>query len=383
MLTLLPTQNSDVLLTLQNFFRQLLDTKAVQAVLVALEDKDGEILPALVVDPDRLASANPLAPVMPQNTARLLTLLTGKGQSAPLGAVLRPCEIRALIELVKLQQASLENLLIIGIDCLGTYERSNYHAQLNPQTTPPAAACDLTHDLQMAGRGEFPPQEGLRPACQICTQFIPEAADLHIQLYGTPLPEALVLEISPKAEGKIQPLDTAADEPLLQESQKRRQEALKHRIEERRQKQAQAWEGIRRQMQTSGLSSLLSSCIACHNCKTVCPICYCKTCLFETASFEHEPDHFLQMAQRKGAARLPGDTLLFHLTRLMHMSASCVGCGMCTSACPAELPVSTIFSAIGAQVQSVFNYYPGRSTAEPLPLTTFQIQEWMEIGERD
>jgi hypothetical protein len=36
--------------------------------------------------------------------------------------VLRSREIRALIELVKLQQANLDNLTIIGVDCLGTYE---------------------------------------------------------------------------------------------------------------------------------------------------------------------------------------------------------------------------------------------------------------------
>jgi formate dehydrogenase subunit beta len=75
------------------------------------------------------------------------------------------------------------------------------------------------------------------------------------------------------------------------------------------------------------------------------------------------------------------DTLLFHLTRMNHMSASCVSCGMCTSACPSEIPVGSIFSAVGAQVQAAFEYVPGRDVAEALPLITFKADEWKEVGE--
>jgi formate dehydrogenase subunit beta len=76
-----------------------------------------------------------------------------------------------------------------------------------------------------------------------------------------------------------------------------------------------------------------------------------------------------------------GDTLLFHMTRLNHMSTSCISCGMCTSACPSDIPVGIIFSAIGEQVQAEFEYVPGRDVAESLPLITFQPDEWTEIGE--
>jgi formate dehydrogenase subunit beta len=114
---------------------------------------------------------------------------------------------------------------------------------------------------------------------------------------------------------------------------------------------------------------------------TVCPICYCKTCLFKTASFDHQPEHYLTAARRKGATRLLGDTMLFHMTRLNHMSLSCVSCGMCTSACPADIPVGLVFSAIGAQVQAAFDYRPGREISETLPLITFQPNEWTEVGE--
>jgi formate dehydrogenase subunit beta len=54
---------------------------------------------------------------------------------------------------------------------------------------------------------------------------------------------------------------------------------------------------------------------------------------------------------------------------------------MCSSACPSDIPVGTIFSAIGERVQQTFEYVPGQSVAEPLPLITFQPDEWTEVGE--
>jgi formate dehydrogenase subunit beta len=130
-----------------------------------------------------------------------------------------------------------------------------------------------------------------------------------------------------------------------------------------------------------GLANLLAACIRCHNCMTACPICYCKTCLFKSSAFDHDAAYYYQAARRKGALRMMSDTLLFHMTRLNHMSTSCVSCGMCTSACPEDIPVGLFFSAISAQVQDAFGYMPGRDLNEKLPLITFATDEWLEIGE--
>jgi hypothetical protein len=55
---------------------------------------------------------------------------------------------------------------------------------------------------------------------------------------------------------------------------------------------------------------------------------------------------------------------------------------MCTSACPSDIPVGVVFSLIGGQVQHSFGYTPGANLEEPLPLITFQMEEWVEIGEK-
>ena len=69
------------------------------------------------------------------------------------------------------------------------------------------------------------------------------------------------------------------------------------------------------------------------------------------------------------------DTLIFHLTRMSHMATSCVSCGMCDSACPNKLPVSTIFGLIGKELQEMFSYVPGRDLEEDPPVSAFKEDE--------
>jgi formate dehydrogenase subunit beta len=131
-----------------------------------------------------------------------------------------------------------------------------------------------------------------------------------------------------------------------------------------------------------GLLTEFSACIRCHNCMINCPICYCKECIFRTPTFEHESQLYYQWAERKGTVRMLPDTLLFHLTRLNHMVTSCVGCGMCTEACPVDIPVGTVFRAVGEKAQAIFDYHPGRSLEEAAPVQEFREEELTALGER-
>jgi formate dehydrogenase subunit beta len=372
MKTIIPIENGDVLTGTRSFLKELLDKRVVEALFLPMEVEGGAVLPALVTDSHWLESANLLSPVMPINTARAVSALTGKGAPARLGAVLRPCEIRALIELVKLQQASLEDVFLIGMDCPGTYELSDYIEKKR------GGEINLDEIMVAAGEGEIPVTDGLtpRPACQICTQPVPDHVPVHLQFFGMDLKQGIPLEIDDEVAVRIPGLIEANG------SDSGRALMLETLLTRRGQFRTNAIEAIHQQVvKDGGVAGLFATCIRCHNCMTACPICYCKTCLFKTAVFDHKPEHYYSAARRKGALRMLDDTLLFHMTRLNHMGLSCVNCGMCTSACPSDIPVGLIFTTVGSQVQSVFNYLPGRDVAEPLPLITFQANEWTEVGE--
>jgi formate dehydrogenase subunit beta len=283
--------------------------------------------------------------------------------------VLRPCELRALVELIKLQQASTENLVTIGVDCLGTYDVSVY------STMQADGGLDMAALLATAQSGELSPQKGyaFRDACQMCEKPHAERADITLHLFGADLTKGIPVSLPDELAEK---LGLAAEE-----GDGRRGEVIERVVAARAQVRDARFAEIRQRIEEEGVEGVFAACVRCHNCMTVCPICYCKTCLFKSPVFDHEPMQYVNWARRKGAYRLPADTMLFHLTRLNHMVLSCIGCGMCTSDCPADLPVGLVFRAIGQQVQEVFEYVPGRDVDEPLPLVTFREDEWMEVGE--
>lgn len=370
MKTVIPVENGDTLTALRGFLQRLLESGALEALYVPLETPAGAVVPALVTEPAHLEHANPLAPVMPINSARAVAALTGREAPARIGAVLRPCEIRALIELVKLQQATLEGLTLIGMDCTGTFEVPGYQGARANGGGAAAALAGL-----QAGQAPALGDLLLREACAMCTHPTPENAAVQIEWLGADPAQGIPLAL-PDELGTALGMAPAAGDGAA------RQTAVEVLLNARRGARQQALQAIQARLDApGGLDELFGACVRCHNCMTVCPICYCKVCLFRSASFDHKPDHYLTAARRKGAVRLLGDTLLFHVTRMNHMSASCVSCGMCTSACPSDIPVGAIFSAVGERVQAAFSYEPGRDPQEPLPLVTFRENEWTEVGE--
>jgi len=357
--------------TLKQFLKDLLEKGLVDALLVPVELPSGDnVVQTLVTSAEKLEAANPLAPVLPVNSARIISDMTKTASSQKkIGVVLRSCELRAVVELAKLKQVSLQGLVLIGIDCFGTYSINDYGKLVEEKQSPVQRALDLVK----GGKED----DLLREACQVCEYPFPMSADITIGLFGMDLDKGILVEAGTDEGEKI--LDElglkeggdsdkrqAAIEKLTAERVKKRDELF-----ERTAKAVQGWEN---------LIPTFSRCINCHNCRDVCPICYCRECLFDSPTFDWGADKYLDWASRKEALRMPTDTVLFHLTRLNHMASSCVGCGLCQEACPNEVPVFSIFRLVGDRVQKVFDYVPGRSLDEEMPLSTFKEDELQEVG---
>jgi len=363
-----PGSEEGALAALRRLLGDLLEKGLVDALLVPRPAPGGGNLVQVLVDnADALADADPVAPVMPVQSARILSALTAGGAPYRLGAVLKPCEVRATVELAKLKQVDLERLVLIGVDCLGTYEPREYSALVAGGHDPTA------HALATAAAGTVGPIAGaaFRDACRMCEQPSPQGCALRVAVLGT----GGVVLIS----GSQDLLDALgypqAEEPAA------RGAALAALVAERTATRDRMLGEVRERLHdTAGLLAEFGRCIRCLNCMTACPICYCKECIFRSATFDHPPAAYQGWLQRHGALRLPADTVLFHLTRLNHMSASCVGCGVCSSACPNGLPVAQVFRAVGREVQALFDYVPGRSVDDELPLAVFREDELGDVA---
>ncbi len=370
---LIPVQRENVQAALAAFLQAVLARDDIDAVFTPLRMDSAGVTHALVADPALLKRADPLAPALPVNGATLVARLTVRapatGRRTRIAAVMRPCELRAVVELVKLRQASLEDVTVIGMDCLGAYPWPDFMAN-DLMPIPPGVET-----------GDIKPMTGyrFRDACLMCEQPVPGAgAAIKIELLG----------VNPRQGIPVEVPDEFASLPILVDGGEApgRAAAVERLVATRTAQRDANFAAIKTRLRpnggmTGGMKDIFAACIHCMNCQQVCPICYCKVCLFRGQVFDHAPEKYVAWAERKGALRMPTDTVLFHLTRLNHMALSCVGCGMCTEVCPAEIPVGHVFRAVGADVQAAFEYMPGRSLDEPLPLATFRENEWVGVGE--
>jgi formate dehydrogenase subunit beta len=355
---------------LRAFLAFLLQEKKAAAVLT-LDRIGKEAAPvySLITDAGRLESASPLLPMMPANAGKLLAEITQLGPSPELiAAVLKPCELRALVELKKLNQANLDNLLLISFTCGGVF----------PLAIRNNGGIDeaLPQYRDALARGEV--ADGIRPTCRACEHFVPYNADLTVALVGSPASDGTCTFLVHTERGA---------EALEGFEGKRTQAKLESdALDALRAKRAEEATKLYTASETAapgldGLMSIFGRCLSCRGCSNACPICYCELCYFDSAVEDPAPSKFEAQLSHRKATRVPAGTIAFHLGRMTHMVVSCVGCGMCSDVCPAGIPVATLFSMVGKRAAGVFEYVPGKDLDEDLPLKKYEADELAHLGE--
>jgi len=348
---------------LREFLKSLLESGKVRGVLTLTKvDESGGVAYSLITDPHVLEDALPLFPLMPTNAGKALSRITlVEPANKPIAAVMRPCELRAFVELVKRIQGSLDNFLFISSTCGGVYPlETAVNENINDK---------LSQYWGAVKKGEILPD--VRPNCTACTHFIPYNADMTVALIGNDsidkqcdiyLNNERAEEIVTGMPGEIleQELNIEALEPF-----RGKREAQKANILE--------------EFKDLDMDKVFGRCIGCHACSKVCPACYCHLCFFDSPSSEHEVLDYERELAKSGSVRVPLDTLFYHLVRLFHVSLSCVGCGQCDDVCPVNIPLGAVALKIGGTVQEAFDYVAGRSIDEELPITTFKPEEFAEV----
>ena len=353
---------------LKQLLRFLLENDKVKGVLTLKKtDEYGTISYSLVTNPDDIDSTVPLFPLMPVNLAKQLSRLTlMEAATEPIAVVLRPCELRAFVELVKRTQGSMENILFISSTCGGVYPLEM------------AIAGNIEEQLpqywEAVEQGEVIPN--IRPACKACVYFVPYNSDITISLLGNKSidKQSVLLLNTDKGVSSVEGISGQFGEDGLDSAAI---EQIRNKREVEKQKLSDELET--KALGIGNLTKTFSRCIDCHNCSKVCPICYCHVCFFDTKTSEHGPIYYETELEKTGYVNMLSDTIFYHLVRLFHVSTSCVGCGLCADVCPANIPLWAISLKMGDAVQKAFDYLPGKDLEEGLPFTTFAPEEFAGI----
>ncbi len=304
-----------------------------------------------------IGEISPFHPVMKLNGAKVISLVT---KDNDLGKkflfILKPCEVRAAIELKKLNQIDFNNTILVSFTCPGVFEfkeGNNFE--------------DIDKLLDDFKNGNL--SENLRETCKSCEYFKGEGSDILIDIFNEE-----VISLTAKGEEFLKNID-------LNFSTEIKDNENLNKIKDLRAKNASdLYKSFKKDFKDENkLIEFFDKCIKCNNCREACPICYCRQCYFESETFKYYPDSIKRKFQIKSALRLPTDKTLFHLGRVSHMATSCVACGMCEDVCPMDIKVSQFFKYMGKNIQETFNYVPGINREEPLPLLTFKEDEFREV----
>jgi len=356
---------NDIEKSVLDFLKKGMDNEIFDAVLIPMKVPAGDSFAyVLIKDKSLLKDASYLPPVMPVQGANAVSSITrlGKGKMK-IAAVLRPCETRATVELTKLGQTDLENIILISMDCPGVLPLSDF-------VKDPKKGMKLFDESIQKGE-----DKSMRPVCQICDKSSMVSGDIHIGTLGAKKDTFFVISNSNKGDEILSKLKISKKEDLDNWQSK-----VKNISEEKLKKRKNAHKTLKSKV--GGLDNLLdtfSQCINCHNCMRVCPVCYCRLCYFDSDKVKHPSDDYLMRAEKTGSLRCPSDITLFQMGRMMHMSLSCVSCGMCEDACPMDIPVAQIFSMVADETQDLFDYVSGRDIEEPLPFVSYKEKELEEM----
>ncbi len=352
----------------RDYLKNLMKSGKIDEVLApVLNSSKSNYIQGLISSESMLDNINPFAPVIPVQTGRIAKNLTFTKSSKKLMIIAKPCEIKAIVELTKFKQIDLDNCFLIATDCSGTYEVSDFEKLItnNPDYVENYPKIHSNGDLKSADGFSF------RKSCTICEtpSIDPKLPDAVIGYYGGDGGIIFTLKEGSKLFDTVesQSVDLSKRESTISK-------VVSERIKSKADKLAEFKKSVN---SIDGLKNLLSKCIRCHNCMVACPICYCKECVFRSPTFDHSADTISGWAERKGALRMLENTTMFHLTRLNHMSSSCIACGLCSSACPNDIDVATLFISSAESVQKMLEYKAGESFDTPAPVVTFRENEFI------
>jgi ferredoxin len=257
-------------------------------------------------------------------------LLDFKKTEGKVGIMVKGCDSRSVVELLKENQIARDKILIVGVPCSGIVDTEKLLAVLGVSAGEVVAVDDGGDAFLVtvnADTRRVEKEQMLRDECLACRYPTPPIYDA---LLGEPVSS---LPWTNDAYSRVKEL-----------------EALSAAEKER------YWKGE------------LSQCIRCYACRNICPVCNCPECIFDKKA-----PRWLSKANDIS------ENLAYHLIRAFHVAGRCVDCGECERACPMNIPLRSLNKKVEKDILELFNYTAGVDVAQQPPLATYQVSDLDEF----
>ncbi len=107
------------------------------------------------------------------------------------------------------------------------------------------------------------------------------------------------------------------------------------------------------------------NCIRCYACRNVCPMEVCQDqCIVN-----------LDYPSWQSPKTTSDENKFFQLIRVMHLAGRCVECGECERVCPQNLSILKLMKKMNQDIERLFDYAAGMDVLRKAPLLTFKTVE--------
>lgn len=234
-----------------------------------------------------------------------LALYLARFAQERVGVVVKACDARALVELLRENQLDRKRLYVVGVPCRGVICRQKLERRLQGREL--GAGRVEGEEVRCTGDGweaVIPLEELVHPACAGCRLPTRELFDVFL--------------------GDGDDRAAAADVDLA------------------------AWEARDAGARYQEFSREMEKCLRCYACRQACPACYCPECFVDRS----------QPAWLGASGDLSGN-MLFHLVRALHVAGRCVDCGACVRACPQRVNLRVLNRRLERECRELFGFEPG------------------------
>ena len=242
-----------------------------------------------------------------------------KNENKKIGILVKPCDGKSIVELIRENKLSRENLFIYSLPCKGIVDIKKISGLKNKDT-------EMISSIELFDKKCIINFETRQ--VDISFNEVVEDKCLNCKLKCSPVYDYLLGECEVSLDKEID---------------------LKNKLKD---KNREYW------------IKEYEKCIRCGACRNVCPMCYCNSCVLERKVPE--------ILRKEVNTRENG---MFLMVRAMHLAGRCVQCGRCSEVCPVSIDHKGFHVPVSEYIENTFDFVPGEDNRKPSVFSDAKMEE--------